>query len=317
MSELIALILISICILLTNGTVCWLFYSRPRLNKKPENGLFCSQALGDILNIVLIALFICEEQRLIPRDVLPFLLNYMIFLSLFGLFALTFDRYWSITNALQRRHLFDHRFLAVELILVWVLPLAPSMINLTAVLHPKAIFLHKILYCLMTTVITVFFIVLVTLHVFVYINVRNIRQTDASTRVRANIACESTRNNDWACSQASATTNQCEMTSTERNGILTGHGRNKHERNLTLKKEILLAKMTLIMLILYFIGHMPTIYLNLAYSFERYDLITNFTIQFSLYSFFMNSFINPLLCIFVKPDFKSAFYTWLPCLCGR
>ena len=295
MSELIALILISISIMLTNGTVCWLFYSRPPLHKKPENGLFCSQAFGDLLNMVSIALFICEEQRLIPRDVLPFLLSYVIFHSLFGLFALTFDRYWSITNALQRRRLFDHKFLAVELILLWVLPIVPAMMNLTTVLHPKAILLHKILYCSMTTVITAFFIMLATLHVYVYINVRNIRQTDLSMKVRTN-------------------TNQCEMTSTESNEAFTVQGRNTRERNLTVKEEILLAKMTLIMLIIYVIGHMPTIYLNLACSFERYDLITNFTVQFSLYSFFMNSFVNPLLCIFVKRDFKSAFCNWLPCL---
>ena len=294
MPELIILILICTFIILANGTVCWLFYSRPRLHKKPENGLFCSQAFGDLLNVVFTALYIFERQGLITADKLAFLLNYILFLSSLGLCALTFDRYWSITKPLQRHCRFDHRFLAVELILIWVLPLAPSMMNLAPVLRPKAVLLNKILYCSMMTVLAVLFVTLVILHICVYIHVRNIRRTDPNARAQAN-------------------KNELEMTSTESPGTVVIHRRNTHVRNLTMKEEISLAKMTLIMLVIYFVGHMPTIYLNMAQSFERFDLITNFTVQFPLYSFLMNSFINPLLCILVKCDFKSAFRDWLPC----
>ena len=181
MFRLIILILISAFIILANGTECWLFYSRPRLHKKPENGLFCSQAFGDLLNVVLIALYILQQQRLIPYDVLPYLVNYILFFSLLELFAITFDRYWSITKPLQRRRRFNNRFLAVELILIWVLPLVPSMMNITAVLHPKAFMLHKIPYCLMMTILTVLFVMLVILDVSVYIHVRNIKRVDPST----------------------------------------------------------------------------------------------------------------------------------------
>ena len=238
--EFVPLRTVGILIMTANGTVCWLFCSREQIRHKPENGLFCSQAYGDLLNTVLIIMHILEEKRLIS-GILPFLLNYLLFVYLFGLFALTFDRYWSFTRPLQRRCLFNQRFLAVKVLLIWIFPLALSLINLTKVLHPKEEKLHKILYCLMVVILSVFFAMLIILRVTVYIKVRKIKRKGAGTRPRANTA-------------------QSEMSITS-NEIKTADQSNS-EKQLTLTEEIKLAKMTFIMLILYFFGHLPTIFLN-------------------------------------------------------
>ena len=287
--EFIPLMIIGILIIAVNGMLCWLFCSREQIRRKPENGLFCSQTCGNLLNIIFIIMHILEEMRLIPR-ILPFLTGYLLFLDLFGLFALTFDRYWAFTRPLQRRSRFSKRLLAVEVLLIWILPLAPSLIE---VLHPKEENLHKILYCLMVVVLSVFFAVLIILHVAVYLKVRKIKQKGARTRSRANAT-------------------QFEV-SVAISGIKTAE-QNDSGKQLTLTKEIKLAKMTFIMLILYLFGHLPIIYLNLADSFGRWDLVNSFSVQFSLYSFLLNSVFNALMCIFVKCDFKSAFYDSLKCV---
>ena len=48
------LLVIGIMILAANGFLCFLFYARKRLRRKPENVLFFSQACADLMNGVII-----------------------------------------------------------------------------------------------------------------------------------------------------------------------------------------------------------------------------------------------------------------------
>ena len=288
--EFVPLIIIGTSILTANGILCWLFFSRPEIRQKPENALFCSQACGDLVNVVFIVMHILEETTSISGK-LSFLVNYMAFLDLFGLFALIFDRYWSFTRPLQRRGLFDKRLLATEIALIWILPLAPSLMHFTKVLYPKDKMLNKLVYCGMMIIFSLFFTTLVILHITVYIKARHIKEANPNTRVHAKL-------------------------------LLMGRetsiaDRNNEEQSWTLAREVKLVKVTFIMLMFYLMGHLPTIFLNTALSFGRNDLATNFCIQFSLYSFALNSVFNPLLCILVKRDFGSALYDSFRCKSQR
>ena len=298
-SGFIPLFIISVVIAMTNGLLCWLFFRRTQLREKPENGLFCSQARADLLKLGYIVIHVLEQTRLIT-EISPFIGNYIVFIDLFGLVTVTFDRYWSVTKPLQRRKLFNQRLLMVELVLVWILPLGPSLAHLTKTRYLKEEKLNKIVHCLLMSLVCFFLSLSLFLHLIVYLKVRKITQKDPNARASS------------YRTQREITVTQCRTNTVDRNK------RDKPNRQSRITKEIKLAKMTFIMLLLYLAGHLPTIGLNLASIFRGYRLVTNFPVQFSLYSFLFNSVFNPLLCIFVKRDFTSAFrdsFTCCNCPC--
>ena len=298
------LLVIGVMILAANGFLCYMFYARKRLRRKPENALFFSQACADLMNgVIIIPVYILDDMEIIT-DVMEFLVVYTVFVSLFGLLAITIDRYLGITRPMWRRAHFTIRSLSTELSIVWLVPLLFSMLNLVYILHPTAEMLHRALHCALVIINSICYSIIILLHLVTYIKARNNKRTKPSVDIEPNITDKRENVSDKEVEDHELKVMHLKEleSGSETNGLVT-------TKCLSIEEEMKLIKFTLILFVFYLIGHVPTIYLNFLLSIGRNDLVTASLTDLSLYSFLLNSVFNPVLCLLIKRDFKEEIIT--------
>ena len=271
------LAILGLLIIIANGMICWLFHKTARVREKNENALFCSQAIGDLLNgLVFVPVYIMEENGVIS-DVIPFVVCISVFLSLFSLVAIAIDRFWAIFSPFQRIRYFGKTFLAVELTVIWIIPTLLGLLPLFWWFDVPVERSSKKKKIYLTFLVSLFIIAYTSMVTFVLIALFRAKKI---VRRRYRTRTLSGRQTEETMKQAKKT---------------------------LLKEEFSALKLSFILLLCYLFGYLPTISLNILRQLGRDDLATVTLRTFSLYSYIISSLLNPLLCVFVKQDFKIAF----------
>ena len=237
------LAILGLLIIIANGMICWLFHKTARIRERNENALFCSQAIGDLLNgLVFVPVYIMEENGVIS-DVIPFIVCISVFLSLFSLVAIAIDRFWAIFSPFQRIRYFGKTFLAVELTVIWIIPTLLGLLPLfwwfdVPVERSSR---KKIYLTFLVSLLIMAYTSMVTFLLIALFRAKKILRRRYRTRTLSGSQTEETM---------------------------------KRAKKTLLKEEFSALKLSFILLLCYMFGYLPTISLNILRQLGRDDLAT-------------------------------------------
>ncbi len=268
-------LVLGILVVLENSLVCLAFILNQKLRKKQANILVCSQACADLFNgLVFIPVEMYERYK--RRQLLvPYLIAYVLFVSLFNLFSLAFDRYLAVIKPLMHHLAMDVSRTKKILLLNWILPLLISCLPLCwSSSSPQIVVIawrvYKgvgwlFMFCLCVIMIIMYYLVYKT----------------AARKIRIR-------------KKKMATTDQ-----------------EPENRIKTTKTELQIAHLFGLLLFFFILAYLPILYMNLMDLLELEQLIYPIMEKLSLYSLIINSAVNPVLCLLLKKDYQLVIKRWI------
>lgn len=258
---------LAVVILLENGCIAGAFIGDKRLRKRSANLLVFSQACADLFTALIFIPTYLTEMHLNNVMVTPFLICYMLFISLANLFALAADRYLAL-----RKPLLHHRVMGTSntgkiLLTIWGVPLALSLIPLFwwfEDIPENAKKAGQVYLSVMWSIMLLLVIGMIVLYIFIASRARkSIKQRKQSLR---------------------------RMSDKPHFG----------------RRELRVTNLFGLLLFFFIIAYFPILYMNLCDMLNRTDLIPGAFETVSFYCHILNSVVNPVLCIVLKKDYQEA-----------
>ena len=310
------LVTFSAIIIIVNGFIVTLFITTKKLRKRPANIMICSQACADLYTgIVFIPLCLVKNKD--SEAILPFLSGYMLYVALFNLLALSFDRYLAIIKPLLHYKLMDKRYIRKIVVLVWTVPLGLILVPLFWWFENSKLKtqLQRIYVCAQWSLMFIIVLLVSTLYFFITKQARkSIRGRMADLRFQTILIA----NNSPRLSRRREQHRILGMKSVEmeeerilgkRFGQLELLCKEKveiKETNLS-KKELRVVHLFGLLLFFLVAAYSPILYMNIfIVMLQKPSYVSEKVICISLYSLILNSVVTPVLCILLKKDYLDA-----------
>ncbi|XP_066922057.1 adenosine receptor A3-like [Clytia hemisphaerica] len=269
------LIVIGLFITSVNALIILAFSTAKRLRRRSANIMIFSQACSDLFTgIVFVPAHLIETYQH-TNHARGFLVCYMLFLSLFNLLALSTDRYMALS-----RPFLHHRILSVSrtvklISFIWIIPLILTLIPLAWWFDlTKAAHAQKIYLSITWLFMLALVIAMTVLYSFVtYKARRTIKRKRHSTM-----------------------------------------GHNAESKMATLaRKELRVIHLFGLLLFFFTATYLPILYMNFCDLIGYPEFIPQAVEIAGFYFLFLNSIVNPILCIYLKRDYFQVIVSILQC----
>ena len=257
-------IIMSSSIIIINSLIVGAFFLRKALQNCSANIFICNQAVADLfVGVVFAPMYVMKEYH----DGMGFLTCYVVFLSLFNLFALSTDRYLAFSMPYVHRRFNDVRHALKVVLLIWIIPLGLTLVPLCwwfklPGIKREANHIYSAIVCIF---IILFIFALATLYLFI--------------SSRANRIIRHKRKK--IMERASPT-----------------------KLSALVKKEIRIMHLFGLLLFFFVATYLPIVYINLCVVIGEHVPLELLIINF--YFFMSNGIVNPILCILLKRDYFNA-----------
>ncbi len=266
---------LGIVVVIENSLVCLAFALNRKLRKRQANILVCSQACADLFNgLVFVPIEVYERYRR-QRLLTPYLIAYLLFVSLFNLFSLALDRYLALIKPLFHHLIMDVNKTKKLLIVNWLVPLLITAIPLcwsSSSLKTKAIS-GRVYVCIFWLFMFLLCVIMIVMYVLIY-------RTAAKT-IR------------------------------QRQKRMAKLNKDPENKIKTTRTELRVAHLFGLLLFFFILAYLPILYLNLMDILDQVHLIFPVIEQLSLYSLIVNSVVNPILCLLLKKDYQLIIKRWI------
>ena len=264
--DLVVLAILGVTITVINGLILISFVMRRKLRRRPANIMICSQACTDLFTaLVYIPVYLTQEESTIM-----FLNCYMLYLSLFSLAIISIDRYLATNRPFIHRRFINVSRTIKLVALVWICPLALTLIPFTWVYEKDTAVLLRSWKIYISTIWLLMLVLVVSMSVL-YIHV----------------------------SRSAKRTIQRRRTSSQNN-------RFKARAQLLARKELRVIHLFGLLLSFFVGAYFPILYINFCLIIEKPEYIPPEIIPMSLYLLIFNSVLNPIICIMLKKDYLFA-----------
>ncbi|EDO43744.1 predicted protein, partial [Nematostella vectensis] len=263
----ISLAVISMCGMTMNALVCYIVYKH-RTMRNYTNCLVVSLACSDV---IMAAVLFC--QYLISFHS-PTASNILYAIAMFSgianLCAVTFDRHTAVTQPLRYLNLMSRYFRRI-VVCVWIGSIVLSVLPVLWVGEGSTdgtTLAHKVyIYVLEICGVVIPFIFIFSVYCYIFRQVRKCNQKISR-----------------------------EMTDKD----------SKRSRHKKLFAELKVARVFVIVSILFLLSWVPILYVTTVNNLGRRDLIPDVLILLAFYALALGSIVNPVIYCFMKPDFKAA-----------
>jgi len=273
--DAVILVVIGLFITWVNALIILAFALSKRLRRRSANVLIFSQALSDLFTGVIFVPAHLIETYYHTNNTRSFLVCYMLFLSLFNLLALSTDRYLALS-----RPFLHHRMLNVSrtvkgIFFIWITPLILTIIPLAWWFDPqKAAHAHNIYLGIVWLFMLALVIAMTVLYTFVTFKARRTIKRKRHSTI----------------------------------------GHNAHAKMATLaRKELRVIHLFGLLLFFFTATYLPILYMNLCDLIGYPEFIPPALEIAGFYFLFLNSIVNPVLCIYLKRDYFQVIKTLLHC----
>ena len=256
-SDLKFLVPLSISVVLLNSLAIFVTISTRAERRKSTTLTLVSLMVSDILVGAVVIPMRIIEILLLQSAAFPYIYAYILFVAVFNVAFLAWDRYASIARPLWRRQIGNGKMITI-LLMSWAVPALISFLPFCWTHSPryqetmKKIYRYFLVAILLTTVVTVVMLQLFVMH-RLYIFWRSNKRGKQQVLTRA-----------------------------------SKHGSADHSFKRKLTSTILVISVTMSTVATW----LPTIILNF-----RPEWITTWVAKLSLYSFFINSLVDPSLIL--------------------
>eukprot|EP00794_Sanderia_malayensis_P005193 gene5193-5848_t len=260
LSDLKFLVPLSVSVMVLNSVSIWLVNKTRGVRKKSTSRILISLLVSDMLIGAVVIPTRVIDVLLHQSAVFPYIYAYLLFVAAFNVFVLTWDRYTSIGRPLQWKFVGNGRISKI-LVAVWVVPAVISLMPLAWVHNSVSSSILPLIYRYL--LVTILLVVILVVSIFQGLLVYELH-----------CFWYGKRDKDAARLSAGA-----------------GNG-SPRKRNGSLRKRV--ASLALIVGVSFgtIATWLPTIVLNF-----RPEFMTTWVAKLSLYSFFINSLVDPILVI--------------------
>ena len=273
----ISMVFLGVLVVLENSLVCLAFAFNRKLRKRQANILVCSQAGADLINGLIFIPVTVAENALGIQMHRGYVIMYVLFVSLFNLFCLALDRYLALIKPLMHHLLMDVSRTKKILIIIWLVPLAVTLIPLfwESASRATAITASRIYIAIFWSLMLILCVVMVLMYIQIY---RTAAKTIRLRQQRMTMNCK-----------------------------------DKENRVTTTRKELRVAHLFGLLLFFFILAYLPILYMNFMDLVHLEDLIPPILEDLSLYSLIANSIVNPILCLLLKKDYQLIIKRWICC----
>ena len=268
------LIVIGSFITWVNLLIILAFALSKRLRRRAANIMIFSQACSDLFTGVVFVPAHLIEKHQHTNHTLSFLVCYMLFLSLFNLLALSTDRYLALSRPFLHHRILDVSRTVKLIIFIWIAPLILTVVPLAWWFHENMAQAQKIYLSIVWLFMLVLVIAMTVLYSFVtYKARRTIKRKRHSTM---------------------------------------GHGAESKMATLA-RKELRVIHLFGLLLFFFTATYLPILYMNLCDLIGYPELIPQVVEVAGFYFLFLNSIVNPVLCIYLKRDYFQVITNLIRC----
>lgn len=268
------LIVIGSFITWVNLLIILAFALSKRLRRRSANIMIFSQACSDLFTGVIFVPAHLIETHQHTNNTRSFLVCYMLFLSLFNLLALSTDRYLALSKPFLHHRILDVNRTVKLIIFIWIAPLILTLVPLAWWFNEKAFQVQRIYLSIVWLFMLVLVIAMTVLYSFVtYKARRTIKRKRHSTM---------------------------------------GHGAETKMATLA-RKELRVIHLFGLLLFFFTATYLPILYMNLCDLIGYPELIPKAVEIAGFYFLFLNSIVNPVLCIYLKRDYFQVINSIIRC----
>ena len=307
----ITLVIMVALIAFENGLMISAFAFKPSLRRRQANILVCSQAVADLVNGIVFIPVYCIERYKQLGIITPYVVAYILFVSLFNLFVLALDRFLAIIKPLLHHVIMDVNRTIKVVVIVWIIPLFITLLPLFWWTEPKHVqsFLPKRIYvAFMWAMMMVICIFMAIMYFIVYMGAR---RSLAERQKQMHVITAAFHKNDHVvlAEEGQSLTELRDQESKTNNSpsINTRHSKKKRKNEVESKKRQMRVTHLFGLLLFFFVlAYLPILYMNLMDVINKPEWIPSILIDLSLFSLVLNSVVNPILCIYLKKDYQQA-----------